>query len=232
VPDEEQGWGAGSTPVASDPAVGYISPSTSADVPNMLPEILNRNMRVLFVGTTVSKVSDELGFYYLGPNNKFWWLLDYAGLTKGELVTQQERKLISDTFKTNALNDTYRRLFFEKKERVLIERRFGLTDLNRRKIVSSDDEADAKPTPEDIRKFVAKVEKWKPGVVAFVTGLDIFEDCFRPLYPAASRNRGKQGFTIDGSEVWLLGSTSGRVKDADAMEQVFEDLAARLGGTE
>jgi G:T/U-mismatch repair DNA glycosylase len=194
----------------------------------MLPEILNRNMRVLFVGTTVSKTSDELGFYYLGPNNKFWWFLEYAGLTPGSVVTPMERKLMVDTFKTNALNDTYRRLFFEKKERVLVERRLGLTDLNRRKVVSSDDEPDAKPTPEDIRKFVAKVEKFKPQVVAFVTGLDVFEECFRPLYPAASRKRGKQDFTIAGSEVWLLGSTSGRVKDTDAIEQAFEDLAARI----
>lgn len=194
----------------------------------MLPEILNRNMRVLFAGTTVSKASDELGFYYLGANNKFWWLLEYAGLTKGPVVTPLERKLMYDTFKTNALNDTYRRLFFEKKERVLVERRFGLTDLNRRVVVSSDDDPAAKPTQEDIRKFVAKVEKFKPAVVAFVAGLDLFEECFRPLYPAASRKRGKQEFTIAGSEVWLLGSTSGRVKDQDALEQVFEDLAARL----
>jgi G:T/U-mismatch repair DNA glycosylase len=198
----------------------------------MLPEILNRNMRVLFVGTTVSKVSDELGFYYLGPNNKFWWLLEYAGLTKGSLVTPQERKLMLDTFKTNALNDTYRLLFFEKKERALVERGFGLTDLNRRKVSGSDDEAGAKPTPEDIRKFIAKVAKYKPAVIAFVTGLDVFEECFKPLYPAAGRTRGKQAFTIEGSEVWLLGSTSGRVRDADAIEQAFEDLAARVGATE
>jgi G:T/U-mismatch repair DNA glycosylase len=194
----------------------------------MLPEILNRNMRVLFVGTTVSKVSDELGFYYLGPGNKFWWLLEYAGLTKGSLVTQQERTLMLDTFKTHALNDTYRRLFFEKKERVLVERGFGLTDLNRRKVAGSDDEPGARPTPEDVRKFIAKVAKFKPAVVAFVTGLEIFEECFKPVYPAASRTRGKQEFTIEGSEVWLLGSTSGRVKDTDAIEQVFEDLAARV----
>jgi G:T/U-mismatch repair DNA glycosylase len=196
----------------------------------MLPEILNRNMRVLFVGTAVSKVSDELGFYHLGPNSKFWWLLEYAGLTKGSLVTPQERKLMLDTFKTNALNDTYRRLFFEKKERVLVEGALGLTDLNRRKAAGSDDEAGAKPTPEDVRKFVAKVAKFRPAVVAFVTGPDVFEECFKPLYPAATRMRGKQGFTIEGAEVWLLGSTSARVKDSDAVEQVFEDLAARIAG--
>ena len=194
----------------------------------MLPEILNRNMRVLFTGTTVGKTSDELGFYYLGPNNKFWYLLEYAGLTAGPVVSDRERKLMVDTFKTNALNDIYRKLFFEKKERALVERRIGLTDLNRRIVVSSDDEPGAKPTPEDVRKFVAKVEKFKPAVVAFVTGMDVFEDCFTPLYPSAVRRRGRQEFAIGASEVWLLGSTSGRVKDLDALEDAFEALASRL----
>lgn len=195
----------------------------------MLPEILNRNMRVLFAGTTVSKVSDELGFYYLGPNNRFWWLLEYAGLTQGSVVTPQERRLLSDTKNTGSLNEIYKQLFFEKKEKALAERRIGLTDLNRRKVMSSDDEPGAKPTPEDIRKFIAKVEKYRPQVVAFVTGPDVFESCFKPLYPSANRRRGKQDFSICGSEVWLMGSTSGRVKDTDALEQVFEDLAQRVG---
>ena len=194
----------------------------------MIPEILNRNMRVLFVGTTVGKTSDDLGFYYMGPNNKFWFLLEYAGLTSGPVVSSHERKLMSDTFKTNSLNDIYRKLFFEKKERVLVERKIGLTDLNRRVVVSSDDDPAAKPTPEDVRKFIAKVEKFKPAVVAFVTGLEVFEDCFKPLYPPAARRRGKQDFAISGSEVWLLGSTSGRVKDQDGLEDVFEALAGRL----
>lgn len=194
----------------------------------MLPEILSRNLNVLFVGTTVPKVSDELGFYHMSPNNRFWWLLEYAGLTQGSVVTPQERKLIDDTFKTHALNDVYRRLFFEKKERILAERKIGLTDLNRRKVVSGEDDPDARPTPEDVRKFTAKVEKYRPAIVAFVTAPEVFEAAFRPLHPEANRKRGKQAFSIGGSEVWLMGATGGRVKDLDALEQVFEDLAARL----
>ncbi|HLF13949.1 MAG TPA: mismatch-specific DNA-glycosylase [Bacteroidota bacterium] len=195
----------------------------------MLPEILTRNLRVLFVGTTVSEASNDLGFYYLGPNNRFWGLLEYAGITPVSVVTPQERKILLDTLKTHALTEMYKKLFFEKKEGVLAKHRIGLTDLNRRRVFSNDDEPDARPTTEDVRKFVLKVEKYQPQVVAFVSGTDVFENCFKPLYPAANRLRGKQDFTIGGSEVWLLGSTSGRAKDTEALEQVFEDIAERLG---
>jgi len=195
----------------------------------MLPEILTRNLRVLFVGTTVSETSNDLGFYYLGPNNRFWGLLEYAGITPDSVVTPQERKILVDTLKTHALNDMYKKLFFEKKEAVLMKHRIGLTDLNRRRVVSRDDDPAARPTVEDVRKFVLKVEKYQPRVVAFVAGTDIFESCFKPLYPAANRHRGKQDFMIGASEVWLLGSPGGRVKDTEALEQVFEDLAGRLG---
>jgi len=194
----------------------------------MLPEILTRNLRVLFVGTTVSRTSNDLGFYYLGPNNRFWGLLEYAGITPEPVVTPQERKILVDTFKTYALNDMYKKLFFEKKEAALAKHRIGLTDLNRRRVVSNDDEPGAKPTADDVGKFIRKVEKFSPEVVAFTAGMEIFEGCFKPLYPSASRNRGKQDFMIGGSEVWLMGSPSGRVRDTEALEQVFEDLAERI----
>ncbi len=194
----------------------------------MLPEILTRNLRVLFVGTTLSETSSDLGFYYLGPNNRFWGLLEYAGITPGSIVSPQERKILVDTFKTHALSEMYKKLFFEKKEAEVAKYRLGLTDLNRRRVVSNDDDPSAKPTADDIKKFIQKVEKYQPRIVAFVTGLEIFESCFKPLYPVATRARGKQDFTIGASEVWLLGSPSGRVKDTEALEQVFEDLEARI----
>ncbi len=194
----------------------------------MLPEILTRNLRVLFVGTTVSQASSDLGFYYLGPNNRFWGLLEYAGITSGSIVTPHERKILVDTFKTQALSEMYKTLFFEKKEAELAKYRIGLTDLNRRRTFSSDDDPAAKPTADDMKKFITKVEKYRPQIVAFVAGLEIFEQCLKPLYPSATRTRGKQAFTIGGSEVWLLGSTSGRVKDTEALEQVFEELEARI----
>jgi G:T/U-mismatch repair DNA glycosylase len=194
----------------------------------MLPEILTRNLFVLFAGTAVTKMSDDLGFYHLDKDDKFWWMLEYGSLTQGPVVSPQERKIIYDTFKTHALNDIYRQLFFEKKERLLTGWKIGLTDLNRRVVVEGIDHPDAAPTPEDVRKFVATVKKHQPRIVAFIAGLDVFESCFKPLYPAVNRKRGRQEVSIDGSEVWLLGPTSGRGKDNKALENVFEALGERV----
>ncbi len=198
----------------------------------MLNEILVHNLRVLFVGTSVTAISDELGFYYLTPKNRFWELLEYAGITPTMVISPSDRKALVDAKHTGVLNDLYKQFFFEKKESTLLKLHLGLTDLNRRLVVGNDDDAAAEPTTEDMRKFVKKVEKFRPKIIAFVTGADIFEKCLKPLYPSVNKQRGKQDFLIDASEVWLLGSTGGRVKDTDALEQVFEDLADRLKGLE
>jgi G:T/U-mismatch repair DNA glycosylase len=119
---------------------------------------------------------------------------------------------------------------------VLLKSRIGLTDLNRRVVVRVEDDSGAQPTPDDVGHFVKKVEKFRPKVAAFVMNPETFEKCLKPRYPAATRERGKQEFRIGESEVWLLGSMSVRPKDADAVEQLFDDLAERLssiaaGGT-
>lgn len=194
----------------------------------MLPEILMQNLNVLFVGTSVTETSDELGFYYLVTKNRFWDMLEYAGITPTLVISQSDRKVLVDAKHSGVLNDVYKQFFFEKKESLLLKHRVGLTDLNRRRTVSNDDDPAVIPSTDDIQKFVKKVEKYRPKVVAFVTGVEIFEKCFKSLYPSVTRQRGKQDFLIDQSEVWLLGSTGGRVKDTDALEQVFEELAARL----
>jgi G:T/U-mismatch repair DNA glycosylase len=194
----------------------------------MLPEVLIQNLRVIFVGANVAEVSDELGFYYLGPKNRFWDMLEYAGISSAPIISPSDRKALVDAKHTGVLNDLYKQFFFEKKESALLKLRIGLTDLNRRLVVSHDDDPSAEPTIEDIRKFVKKVEKYRPNIVAFTIAPDVFEKWFKPLYPSASRERGRQAFMIGSSEIWLIGSTSGRIKDADALEQVFENLATRF----
>jgi len=198
----------------------------------MLKEILIQKLRVVFVGTTVAEISDELGFYYLTPKNRFWEMLEYANITPALVISPSDRKALVGAKQTGILDDLYKQFFFEKKESTLLKLRIGLTDLNRRLVVSKDDDPAAESTPDDIQKFVKKIEKYKPKIVAFVTSVEIFEKCFKRLYPSANHQRGKQDFMIGNSECWLLGSTSGRVKDTDAMEQVFSDLADRLGSLE
>ena len=196
--------------------------------PSMLPEIWERNLSVVLVGTAITKTSDQLGFYYLEANSRFWFLLEYAGITTGSLVSPPDRKTLVSAQKNGVLNDTYKLFFFEKKERDLLKHRIGLTHLNRRLVVGKEDDASAEPNRDDVLKFVKKAEKYEPKVLAFVTGFEIFEKCLAPLYPSANRQRGKQDFLIGKSEVWLLGGTTGPSKDTDAEEQVFDDLGERL----
>ena len=192
----------------------------------MLEEIWVSNLKVVFVGTCIAEESDSLGFYYLGRNNAFWDLLEYAGFTPPKFFPKAERQTLRDARATGQLSEQLRQLFFEKKESRLLALGIGLTDLNRRLVVSNDEDPKAGPTQGDIQQFMKKVEKLKPKALGFVTSLDIFEDCFKPLYPQATKTRGEQAFKIHGSHVWLLGSTSGRVKDADAREDIFDQFAA------
>jgi G:T/U-mismatch repair DNA glycosylase len=198
----------------------------------MLPEILTRNLRVVFVGTITSELSDELGFYHLGPNDRFWSFLEYAGFTQGAVIPASERKILLDVKQTGALNEIYKKFFFEKKESMLLKHRIGVTVLNRRKVSSRDDDPGEEPTMDDIQKLVKKIEKYQPTVVAFVTREETFDRSFKHLYPSATRQKGKQDFSIGTSEVWLLGSSTGRAKETDTMEQLYDDLADRLKSLE
>ena len=123
-------------------------------------------------------------------------------------------------------------MFLEKKVSGLLRLSIGLTDLNRREAVSSDKDPRAKPNEGDVQDFMRKVEKLRPKALGFTTSVDIFDNCFKPLYPEATGNRGQQSFKIHESEVWLLGSTSGRVKDAEAREEAFVQFATFLSTLE
>src|SRR5438093_4934 len=141
----------------------------------MLPEILAQNLNILFVGTSISQTSDELGFYYLTPKNRFWEMLEYAALTPSLIISASDRKALVDAQHTGVLDQLYKQFFFEKKESQLSKQRIGLTDLNRRILVSKDDDPAGDPSPDDIQKFIRKVEKYRPRILAFATKVEVFE---------------------------------------------------------
>ena len=192
----------------------------------MLKEILLSNLKIIFVGPVVTVIADDLGFYHLGAKDKFWEMLAYSGLTKGEVISKTDRKALDDAKHTGVLNDLYKQFFFEKKESTLLKARIGMTDLNRRLVVQSEDDPAAAATAADAQALVKKLEKFKPKIAAFTMDPGLFARSFRPLFPSATEEKGKQPFAIGASEVWLLGSANVRPKDADALEQRFDDLAA------
>jgi TDG/mug DNA glycosylase family protein len=193
----------------------------------MLPEIWEPELTVVFVGTAVAEVSDTLGFYHLHPRNRFWGLLEIGGITPTRIITPQESKALMEGHANGSLSDPVRSIFIQKKTSQLLQLGIGLTDLNRRVLASGDKDKSARPTQEDIEHFIAKDEKLNPKVVAFVISPEIFVELFKGRYPGACGTLGVQPFRIGNSEVWLLGATSGLVRGEALSRQ--EDAFFALG---
>lgn len=58
-----------------------------------LPDILRKNLKILFVGTSPGIRSSQIGHYFAGKSNVFWRLLYESGLTKERLTTEQDNRM-------------------------------------------------------------------------------------------------------------------------------------------
>ena len=59
----------------------------------ILPDYLAPGLRLVFCGTAAGHVSAALGHYYAGPGNRFWGLLQEAGLTPRRFTPQDDHLL-------------------------------------------------------------------------------------------------------------------------------------------
>ena len=59
-----------------------------------LPDIVKKNLRILFIGTSPGIRSATIGHYFAGHSNVFWKLLYLSGLTPVLFKTEQDRKMI------------------------------------------------------------------------------------------------------------------------------------------
>lgn len=77
----------------------------------MLPDLLKKDLMVVFCGTAVGAKSAEVAAYYAGPGNKFWRILWEIGLTPRILASSEDFKLLefgiglTDLVKTKAGSD-------------------------------------------------------------------------------------------------------------------------------
>lgn len=60
----------------------------------MLPDLLEKNLRVLICGTAVANYSAKVESYYAGVGNKFWCVLHEVGLTPVKLKSEDYRNLL------------------------------------------------------------------------------------------------------------------------------------------
>ena len=56
--------------------------SSSPALPERLPDQLQTNLRLVFVGTAASTRSADVGHYYAHPGNRFWRTFHQVGITQ------------------------------------------------------------------------------------------------------------------------------------------------------
>jgi TDG/mug DNA glycosylase family protein len=62
-------------------------------MPDVLPDILVPDLRVVFCGTAAGTASARAKAYYAGPGNRFWSALEETGLTPERLEPAEFRRL-------------------------------------------------------------------------------------------------------------------------------------------
>lgn len=107
---------------------------------DVLPDVLESGLSVVFCGTAPSSESARRRAYYAHPGNRFWRTLHEAGFTP--------RQLAADEFPT------------------LPSYGIGLTDLAKH---HSGQDADLPTDAFDIAALAAKIDRFEPEILAFTS---------------------------------------------------------------
>lgn len=190
-------------------------------------EFWEPDMKALFVGVAADETSDKLGFYHLDPKDRFWELIELGGITPKRVISASERKALAEGHQQGSVADPIRVLYVEKKTSQLRQLGIGITDLNQRVIAANDKDKAALPTDEDIQRFAERTVELRPKTIGFLMRPELFLDLFKRRYQGATDAVGLQPFTIGTAEVWLLGSTTTRLRGEALTKQ--EDAFFNLG---
>lgn len=142
---------------------------------DVLPDIVAPGLRVLLCGSAAGAVSAARGMPYAGPGNRFWRTLFEVGLTP-ELLTPERAA-------------------------ELLDHGIGLTDLCK---TASGSDAVLPRGADDVERLRASVERYRPGVVAFVG-----KRAAQVAFDDRGVRTGRQPRTFAGREAWVVPSTSG-----------------------
>jgi TDG/mug DNA glycosylase family protein len=105
-----------------------------------LPDQLQENLRLVFVGTAASTRSADVGHYYAHPGNRFWRTIHEIGLTP--------------------------RRYEPREFPALLEFRIGFTDLCKS---GAGMDHQALASPIDIPAFREKLRRYRPKTIAFTS---------------------------------------------------------------
>lgn len=107
---------------------------------SILPDVLERGLRVVFCGTAAGAESARVGAYYAGPGNAFWPTLHEVGLTPRRLQPAEFREVPR----------------YE----------IGLTDLCK---VRSGSDAEVGTAKFDPPRLIAALREYEPAWIAFTS---------------------------------------------------------------
>jgi TDG/mug DNA glycosylase family protein len=105
-----------------------------------LPDQLEQNLKLVFVGTAASKRSSSDGHYYAHPGNRFWSTIHEAGITERRYQPSEFGKLLDIGI--------------------------GFTDLSKSD-AGMDHQISVQSI--DIQVFKTKLEKYRPKTIAFTS---------------------------------------------------------------
>ena len=166
-----------------------------------LPDLLRPGLRLVFAGINPGEHSALVGHYYGHPGNGFWPALAASGLTREPVGPLDDRRL----------PEAYD---------------IGFTDVVKRVATDSATVSDHE-LRQAIPAFRRRIAYARPRAVCFTTAR-AFGLLFPGVRPAGCW--GRQPVTLEGAELWVMPSTSGRASGwRDEVQRVMAELAQRLG---
>jgi TDG/mug DNA glycosylase family protein len=159
-----------------------------------VPDLIAKDLLVLFAGINPGLYTAAIGRHFGRPGNRFWTALYDGGFTP--------------------------RLFSPFENSLLLDLKFGITNIVARATARADELTDAELRAGG-RRLEAKVRRWRPTVIAFV-GIG----SYRVVSGNKDARVGLQEIPFGGSHAWVLPNPSGlnaHYQPAD-LAQLFQDL--------
>lgn len=160
-----------------------------------LPDQLAEDLRLVFVGTAASRRSADVGHYYAHPGNRFWRTLHQTGIT--------DRRYAPREFPD------------------LLKLGIGFTDLCK---TGAGMDHQALAFTIDVPAFRQKMQKYRPGIIAFTSKKAASLFYGRPTGTIAL---GRQPPLADFANVFVLASPSGAASGSWSIEP-WRELADAL----
>lgn len=177
--------------------------AVSGALPRTLPDLLQPGLDLVFAGINPGERSAHIGHYYGHPGNGFWPALSASGLAGREVGPTDDRRLPQESG-------------------------IGFTDVVKRVVTDSSRVTDGELRTAEAA-FRARIAAAAPHALCFTT-----TRAFALLFPGVRKpgSWGRQPVTLEGADVWVMPSTSGRAAGwRDEVHRVLGELARDLGRT-